>query len=34
MNTKLEQSLYEGIEDPQVEIPAVPEHSPKAEVNA
>ncbi len=32
MNTKLEQSLYEGIEVPQVEIPIVPEHTPTEKV--
>jgi len=34
MNTKLEQSLYEGIEDPKFESANVPEHSPTAGVHA
>jgi ABC-2 type transport system ATP-binding protein len=34
MNSKLEQSLYEGIEDPKFESPNVPEHSPTAGVHA
>ena len=32
MNTKLEQSLYEDIEEPQFETPTVPEHTPTEKV--
>ncbi len=34
MNTKLEQSLYEGIDEPKDYTPAVPEHSPILRVRA
>lgn len=34
MRTKLEQSLYDGIENPKDDVPSIPEHMPLTAVNA